>query len=102
MKTFEAIISFGIFAFLVLNGLLICEVAADLSEDNVENIENVENVENVENDETTFDENSTQKFSNESNESNETVYQCIGPSKEAVKIYGILAWWMDGVVQVKY
>jgi hypothetical protein len=88
MKTFKVIISFGIFAFLVLNGLLICEVAA-------------ENVENVDDDKATFDENSTQKFSNESNESNETVYQCIGPSKEAVKIYGILAWWMDGVVQVK-
>ncbi len=99
MKTFKVILSFGIFAFLVLNGLLICEVAADLSEENVENIGNFENVENVD---ATFDENSTQKFSNESNESNDTVYQCIGPSKEAVKIYGILAWWMDGVVQVKY
>ena len=70
--------------FLVLNAILICDVAADL---------------NDESDVATPDENSTQNL-NES-QSNETAYQCIGPSKEAVKVYGILAWWMDGVVQVK-
>ena len=29
-----------------------------------------------------------------------SVYQCIGPSKEDLDLYEILAWWMDGVVQV--
>jgi len=31
---------------------------------------------------------------------NETVYECLGPSKEDMKLYGKLAWWMDGVIQV--
>lgn len=33
---------------------------------------------------------------------NETVYECLGPSKEDMKLYGKLAWWMDGVIQVGF
>ena len=39
-------------------------------------------------------------YSNES-KGNESAYQCIGPSEDDVKLYHVLAWWMDGVVQVQ-
>ncbi len=32
---------------------------------------------------------------------NETVYECLGPSREDMELYSQLAWWMDGVIQVK-
>lgn len=31
---------------------------------------------------------------------NETTYECLGPSREDMELYGKLAWWMDGVIQV--
>ena len=32
--------------------------------------------------------------------SNGTAYQCQGPTKEEMKLYEILAWWMDAICQV--
>lgn len=44
----------------------------------------------------------TSDVPNDTNVTNVTdTYQCIGPSKDDLDLYGILAWWMDGVVQVK-
>ena len=40
-------------------------------------------------------------YLNES-ETNESAYQCLGPSQDDVNLYHVLAWWMDGVVQVYF
>ena len=49
--------------------------------------------------EVTADENET-AYSNESALWNETAYKCAGASKEELKLYSTLSWWMDAVFQV--
>ena len=49
--------------------------------------------------EVTADGNET-AFSNESALWNETAYKCAGASKEELKLYSTLSWWMDAVFQV--
>jgi hypothetical protein len=39
-------------------------------------------------------------YSNESDYSNETAYECLGASKEELKLYSTLSWWMEAVFQV--
>jgi hypothetical protein len=39
-------------------------------------------------------------YSNSS--SNGTAYQCQGATKEEMKLYEVLAWWMDAICQVAY
>ena len=48
--------------------------------------------------------NELQSLSNETtysnSSSNGTAYQCQGPTKDEMKLYEILDWWMDAVCQV--
>jgi hypothetical protein len=41
-------------------------------------------------------------YSNETSPTNASAYRCLGASKEEMKLYGILAWWMDAVCLVTF
>lgn len=43
---------------------------------------------------------STNETSYSNSSSNGTAYQCQGPTKDEMKLYEILAWWMDAICQV--
>jgi len=39
---------------------------------------------------------------NETVDLNKTSFECKGPSKDELRLYAILSWWMDAVGQVRF
>ena len=67
------------------------EVRFETSSFNVSNVMSVVNVDVA---------SSADNNNNDTVDLNRTAFECKGPSKDELKLYAILSWWMDAVGQV--